>query len=166
MSEINVTILWYSFSGVHRPGGGASPTPAWLTLPLVDSTCPLPNLQVHPGTVHDSLEACGEAPEVIFLSNCSETFKRRGGLCGGSPPHTHRHSATSPNSSQENRPQTEDYKSPQPRQAAGTLWFVAAGWRPEVFVFVNRNGERQEGKAWGMGTPRQNWKPPASLPLR
>lgn len=39
---------------------------------------------------------------------------------------------------------------------------MAAGWRPEVFVFVNRNGERQEGKARGMGRPRQNWKPPDS----
>lgn len=164
MSEINVTILWSSFSGVHCPGG-ASPTPARLTLPIVESTCPLSNLQVHPGTAHDSLEAWGEAAEVIFLSNCSETFG--GGAMWRIVPPTHCHSATSPNSSQENRrPQTEDYKSPQPRQAAGTLWFVAAGWRPEVFVFVNRNGERQEGKAWGMGTPRQNWKPPAYLPLR
>lgn len=103
------------------------------------------------------LEAWGEAAEVLK--------PLKGGLGEEIPPPLHRHPATAPNSSQENRPQTEDYKSPQPRQAAGTLWFVAAGWRPEVFVFVNRNGERQEGKARGMGTPRQNWKLPAFLPL-
>lgn len=123
------------------PGG---PTPAFLDLLLPT------------GSGGDWGDDSGK---VIFLNRHLEIFKRGGGggnMEGKGAP-SGWHSSSSLSWSRRGRPQTGNHKSPQPSRAAGTLWFVVAGRRPEVLYLLTKMGK-------GRGKAGQTAGPP--LPSR
>lgn len=99
------------------------PTPAFLVLILPTG----------------SLGDCRDSGKVIFLNRRTEIFKRRIYGRKGSPCGWHTNSSLS--WSQRGRPQTGNHKSLQPGHAAGTLWFVVAGRRPEVLYLLTKMGK-------------------------